>query len=281
MSAVDARGGGRAWVVRYLLAAHASRVVVASFALYVAARTTNEIPVAGTLSVALAAAGVAWTLALALAWRPLDRLLARWPRLVWLDAAVLTGLMLVDKPWDAMIAVPYGAFLLLVVYGSPLGILALTAAMALVQYAPKLVLSAVDWRYAELCPPVNSADWLTAYVGPVFAGTICWALCVLVSGVRRASAEWDEAQAALTEAYIRRADARARRALADRLHETISQAVRAIPLRLDGHPGAELEPEALRLREEIAAFSLRLRPRVQSAARRLRADDGASSPSSE
>lgn len=272
MSSDGVPGQERAWIWRYLLAAHAARTVVTGFAFYVAILTTDEIPVAGQLSVGLAAVGFAWTLGLLIARLPIDRLLERHPRLIWLDATVLVGLMLIDKPWDAMGAVPFGAFLLLVVYARPQQILLLMGAMAMLQYLPRLVLEAADWRYADLTPPVSPADWLTAYVGPLFAGTVCWALCVLVAGVRRASADWLAAEAALTEAHVRQADARARRALADRLHETISQAVRAIPLRLDGPGGGDLGPEAVALRQEIGRLALSIRPQVQRVAERLRRD---------
>ncbi len=275
----DRLGRDREWVWRYLMAAHGARAAVAGFALYVAARTTEEIPVAGWFSVALAAIGLVWVLTLAAFARPLDRLVRRRRGLIWADAAVLMTLSLLNKPWDAMVAVPFGAFLLLVIYGTPRGILALTVLMSLLQYVPKLVLEAVDWRYAELCPPTSSAEWMTAYVGPVFAGTICWALCVLVAGVRRASGEWELAQLSLTEAEIRRADLRARRAVADRLHETISQVVRAIPLRLDSDSPPAVGDEAQQLRSRITELALQLRPSVQRAARTLRdgeRDDGGS-----
>jgi hypothetical protein len=272
----DRTRSDRAWVWRYLIAAHAARVFVALFALYVAARTTEEIPVAGWLSVTCAAAGVAWTLGLALSARPLDRLLTTRPRLVFVDSGVLVGLSLIDKPWDAMVAVPFGAYLLLVVYGKPRWILGLIIAMASLQYLPKIILEALDWRYAELVPPTSSAEWLTAYVGPVFAGTICWALCVLVAGVTTATRRWDEAQRSLTEAHVRRENARARRALADRLHETISQVARAIPLMLDSAEPDGMSDEARRLRAEITRLSLRLRPQIQVAARALR--DGGTEP---
>jgi len=264
--------GERAWLWRYLRAAHAARVVVAGFAVFVAVRTTDEIPVAGRFHIALAAAALAWTLALAIACRPLDRMLRRCPRLIWLDSVVLVGLALADKPWDAMVAVPYGAFLLLVVYGSPVGLAVLTVALALLQYVPKIALSAVGWRYAGLCPPVTTADWMTAYVGPLVAGTICVALCVLVNGVQKASADWDRAERVGTEAQVRGADARARRAVAERLHETISQAVRAIPLRLDGPAPAGLGDDAVRLRAGIAGLAREVRPQVQRVARELRAE---------
>lgn len=269
-AARDALGRDRDWVWRYLMAAHGARSAVAGFALYVAARTTEEIPVAGWFSVALAAVGLVWVLTLAAFARPLDRLVRRRRGLIWADAAVLLTLSLLNKPWDAMVAVPFGAFLLLVIYGTPRGILALMALMSLLQYLPKLVLEAIDWRYADLCPPTSSAEWMTAYVGPVFAGTICWALCVLVAGVRRASDEWEHAQLSLTEAELRRADLRARRAVADRLHETISQAVRAIPLRLDSDPPPVVGEEAQQLRSRIAELAIELRPKVQRAARVLR-----------
>lgn len=267
---VDLRRDNRAWVWRYLLAAHAARFVVAAFALYVAARTTEEIPVAGWLSVVCASLGVAWVAGLGIFARRVDHLLRTRPRLLWVDPAVLIGLSLVNKPWDAMVAVPFGAFLLFVVYGTPRKIVGLIIAMATLLYLPKALLVALDWRYADLCPPTNTAEGLSAYVGPVFAGTICWALCVLVAGVSETTREWDEAQRALDQAERRRADARARRAIADRLHETISQVARAIPLMLDSSAPSELGDEARRLRSDISSLALRLRPQVQVAARALR-----------
>lgn len=260
----------RAWIRRYLSAAHIARVAVAGFALFVAAETTDEIPVAGSLSIALAGAGLAWTLVTALAARPLGRRLGRRPRLILVDSAVLTALALADKPWDAMVAVPYLSFLLLVVYARPVVLAVITVVVAVLQYVPRLLLEAIDWRYAELCPPVTTADRLTAYVGPLFAGTICWALCILVTGVRRATADWQRAQASAAEAELRRANARARLALADRLHGTISQTLRAIPLRLDGPPPADASCEALGARSQIIERALALRPAVQQIARRLR-----------
>lgn len=266
----DLRRDNRAWVWRYLLAAHAARFVVVVFALYVAARTTGEIPVAGWLSVLCAVLAVVWVGVLGLAARRVDHLLKSRPRLIWVDPAVLIGLSLIDKPWDAMVAVPFGAFLLFVVYGTPRKMVALMIAMAGIIYLPKAILVLVDWRYAALCPPTNTAEGLSAYVGPVFAGTICWALCVLVAGVSDATREWDDAQQAVNQAERRRSDARARRAIADRLHETISQVARAIPLMLDSRAPDELDDEGLRIRSEISGLALRLRPQVQVAARALR-----------
>ena len=258
---------------RFIGAAHLGRVALAGISLAVAVTTRDAIPGWTPVGVALACIGFIWVVGLYVQRDAVGRFLARRPGLVWVDFCVLGCLMVLDKPWDSLVAVPYGGFLLLVAYARPVQVAIATLVIAALSYLPKLVLSGVGWRYANRCPPVSAVDWLTAYVGPLFVGTIILTLCILVRGVADTRARWEGAQSAVTAAELRRAEADARRALANRLHETLSQAIRAIPLRLDGSPPDGVSERAIKIRSEIVAAALAARPVIQSAALRLRSYD--------
>lgn len=127
----------------------------------------------------------------------------------------------------------------------------------------------------DLVPPVSNTEWLTVYVGPAFCGTVAWALCSLYSGVQAELDARESAAKSLMDARAQASRLAARQHLANRLHETLSQVVRAIPFRLDGDAPAGIRPATRRLRQEIVDLSLETRPAVQAVARELRdlADD--------
>lgn len=254
----------------YLRAAHAARLLVGAGALAVAINTRGEIPGGEALGIALAAVGLAWVAATALLAHPIARLLDAHPRLVLVDPAFLIALVLIDKPWDSLVALPYASFLLLVVYVSPGVLAALVVVAAVGSLAPKIVLSLAGWRHADLTPPFQTTDWVTQVAGPLIAGGITVALCTLVQGVRRASREWEAAEEALTAATVRREETRALLSLASRIHDTIAQVVRAIPLGLDGRPSDGLTPRAAEIRAEAITLSLQMRPELQRLARDAR-----------
>ena len=256
----------------YITAVHAARVVIAILSLAIAVDTMDEIPTATFLGVLLPVASIAWTVTVAARWRRIEQLLARRPGAIWVDSVVLVGLTLVDKPWDSLVALPYAAFFLVVPYARPLHLALLVLVSATVSYAPKILLSAVDWRYTNLVPPVTTTEWFTLYVGPVFCGTVALALCLLFHGIRVEATARSRVQEELTRTQIRYAQAHAQTALANRLHETLSQVVRAIPLRLDGNPPEHLPAEAAATRAALINTALDARPAVQQLARDLRSE---------
>lgn len=259
-------------LAKFLVAVHAARILVGIVSVSIAIVTRDEIPTGQGFAVGCAVAGLVWTVGVAIAWPAIERSFTRHPALLWVDGVVLIGLMLVNKPWDSNVALPYGAFVLLVPYARPLHLAVLVVATSVVQYLPKLVLTSIDWRFAERVPPTTTTEWFTIYVGPLFCGTVAWALCLLFHGIRSEAVAWEAAQSALAQAEARSSHARTRRALANRLHETLSQVVRAIPLGLDGPPPAGLNEQALAARRTTIEVALDARPGVQQVARELRGE---------
>lgn len=263
-----------AWLGHYLLAIHAGRICLAVACLSVAVLERDEIPLRAPVGVMLAAAALVWSVGVAALWKPVAHVLESRPGLIWLDSAVLIGLSLAEKPWGSLAPLPYGAFALLVPYVRPVQMAAVAIATAMLGYLPRLVLGAGDWRFADRTPPVSGTDWLTLYAGPLCCGAITLALCVLLRGVRNETEAWEREERTLTTVAAHRSELRARATLANRLHETFSQVLRAIPLRLDGEPPAGLVPEAITARSRIVALALSARPAVQQLTRELR--DGSS-----
>lgn len=257
------------WVSRYLRAVHLGRIGIAIAALVVACMTYGEIPTRIPWTIVFAIIGLVWVSAIALLARPLGRLLDRRPRLIWIDTAVLVGLMLIDRPVDSMVAMPYGAFGLLVPFVAPLALTAAVCSVVVLGYMPRIVAHAVDWQYADLVPPTNTLEWATIYVGPVFAGSISIALCVLMRGVRGFQRERirveQEAQTARDAAY----DAQARRAIVEGIHSSISLTVRLVPLVVAKIPEDERDAQTVELREELIETAGALREEFQTYAKTL------------
>lgn len=256
----------------YVAAVLAGRVLIAAVSLAVALDTRADIPIDAPVAPLVATAALCWCLITAAAWPALSQALEQRPNLVWVDTVVIVALMLAAKPWDSLVALPYGAFALLVPYVRPLSLAVAVGVTALASYAPKLLLVAVGWRHAHLAVPVNRLDWLTLCVGPIITGAVAFALCLLINRIRDELLAWEGAEAAATAAEAARARSAARRALAARLHETLSQAVRAIPLRFDDGPPEGVSARFLHLRDEALRVAARLRPSVQALARDLQDD---------
>lgn len=257
----------------YVAVIHLARVAIAAVSLAIAIDTRDVTPFPATVGIWLASAAVGWTLLLAVSWRRIEQRIARWPRLIWLDGVVMVTLSLADKPWDSLVAMPYCSFVLLVPFVRPRHLALFVVVTAGLVYVPKLVALAIDWQHTEVVPPASTIGWLTLYVGPLFCGTVAWALCLLFSGIRSGIRERENARLELFEAEARHAVVSARIALANGLHETLSQVVRAIPLRLDGPPPVGLVSEALRTRDQIIETALRTRPALQQLSAELRASD--------
>lgn len=257
-------------VRQYLRAIHVSRIAIAAVAVLVAVVTIDEIPVGHVAGIAAPVAGLAWMVAVAVRWQWVRRQIDRRPWVVWLDAVVLVGLMVVNKPWDSLIVLPYCSFVLLVPFVRPRAMAVLVVATAVVTYLPKILLTLAGWRYAHLVPPVTTTDWLTVYVGPAFCGTVSWALCSLHAGVQSELTARENAERSLMDARAQASRLVARQRLANRLHETLSQVVRAIPLFLDGEAPTGVAPPAALVRHQIVELALETRPAVQAVARELK-----------
>lgn len=257
------------WVGRYLRAVHLGRIGIAIAALVVACMTYGEVPTTVPWTIVFACIGVAWVTGIALAARPLARLLDRRPRLIWVDTGVLVGLMLIDRPVDSMVAMPYGAFGLLVPFVTPLALGAAVGAVVVLGYLPRVVAHALDWQYADLVPPTNTLEWATIYVGPVFAGSISVALCVLMRGVRAAHAERLRVQKEAEAARAAASDAQARRAIVEGIHSSISATVRLVPIVVRQNPDLALNEETAQLRASLIEASSTLRGDFQAYSRAL------------
>ena len=253
----------------YIRAIHTSRIIISAVSVLVAATTLEEIPGYTTFAVAVPVLGFLWMVLVAAAWPKLRVILDHHPALVWCDPAVLVGLMLINKPWDSLVVLPYCSFVFLVPWVRPSLLAVAVLATTVLGYLPKLLVTAADWRFADLVPPVSNVEWFTLYVGPLFCGTVAWALCLLYHGVATEVSAWDGANAALVQTRAAAVRIRTRQDLANRLHETLSQVVRAIPLRLDCDPPAGIDAEASAVRGRIVDLSLEVRPAVQAVARDL------------
>lgn len=258
-------------VRRYVAAVHIARITFGVNALTVATTNRSRLPGLEPVGVWLGAVALSWSLFWALAFfRKVGRADNYRPGFLWLDFGLLVGLMVLDKPWDSLTALPYGAVALLVPYARPRQILIGGAIAALLTYLPKVVALSLDWRYAALCAPVSLSDWMTDYVGPIFAATIGSVIALLLVRVRAATGRLDATQQSAAQAELDAAEASARRLLASRLHDTFSQAIRAIPLRLDGQGPDGLSPQATAIRKQVVATALAGRPAAQRLARELR-----------
>lgn len=247
------------WVGRYLRAVHLGRIGIAIAALVVACMTYGEIPTEIPWTIVFAVIGLLWVTGVALAARKLARMVDRRPWLIWVDTCVLIGLMLIDRPVDSMVAMPYGAFALLVPFVTPLALTGAVGAVVVLGYLPRIVAHAVDWQYADRVPPTNTLEWATMYVGPVFAGSISIALCVLMRGVRGAQRERIRAESEAQAARVAASDAQSRRAIADGIHSSISSTARLVTYVLAQIPttGHDATTQALRASVTEAAMALR------------------------
>ena len=259
-------GGVRA----FIRAAHLGRVALGGIGMIVALDADGRPTGNRWIDTGLTIGAMLWVCSLALLSSRLDTILRRRPRLIWIDTVVVLGLIAVDKPWDSLAALPYAALAFLVPYVRPAGLLAATAVAVVTGYVPKLVALVAAPADAGHIAPTTTADLLTAYIGPMIGGVFAWGACTLLHQVRQATARYEDAQQALTVAEERRAEIDARHALADQLHDTISQSIRAIPLRLDGPPPTGLSPLLLRTRSEIIATANSARPASRVLAKRLR-----------
>ena len=263
-------------VSHYVRAIHLSRIAIAAVTVMVALVTVDEIPVGHPFAIGAPIVGLVWMIVVAACWDEIRRQLVIRPWIIWMDPLVLLGLMVVNKPWDSLIVLPYCSFVLLVPFVRPRAMAVLVVVTAIATYLPKILLTLVGWRYAHLVPPVTTTDWPTVYVGPAFCGTVSWALCSLHAGVQSELTARESAERSLMDARAQASRLVARQRLANRLHETLSQVVRAIPLFLDGEAPKGITSAATVVRRQIIELALDTRPAVQSVARELKevAEDG-------
>lgn len=212
-----------------------------------------------------------WIVITALAAAPIARWVKGRPSVAWVDPIVLCVLMGVAKIYgDALLAMPYAAYVLLVAYMRPRRIIFATLFTIVLAYLPKLILIGIGSDLAPQTTPLDAGDWLTSYVGPIFAGITTWALCTLMVELQNTTMSYEALQDAVDRAEASRAGVSARQQLAARLHDTVSQVVRAIPLRLsDPGPNGESD-QAAHIRREAVAVARSIRPELQSFALELR-----------
>ncbi len=257
-------------VARFLTAAHIGRITVGIIGVIVATTAPGRPTGQRWIDVTITVDAFVWILGLAIIAKPLRELLTKRPGLIWIDTTVLLVLYIADKPWDSLAAIPYAALSLLTPYVRPAAILIATALATIGGYLPKLTLLALGSPDADHVAPISTAEMLTLYIAPLIGGIFVWGTCTLLHQVRGTIRRYENAQDDLLRAEKRRADATARHDLADQLHDAISGAIRAIPLRLDGLPPSGAGVRAVELRSAVSAAALRARPATQELSRQIR-----------